>query len=88
MYRRHEISGTTKRRSHTTYLLKMWVMTKRIKGREYLYLYKTVWREGRAKSIFVKYLGLKERLDTNKIKEIIEKVEKEENETQNKKRER
>lgn len=37
----------------------MWVMTKRLKGKEYLYLYKTKWVKGRPKSIFIRYLGPK-----------------------------
>lgn len=37
----------------------MWVMTKRLKGREYLYLYKSKWVAGKPKNVFVRYLGPK-----------------------------
>lgn len=54
----------------------MWVMTKKIKGREYLYLYKTVWRDGRPKSQYVKYLGGKNRYSEDLLKNIIQSEEK------------
>lgn len=40
----------------------MWVMKKKIKGKEYLYLYKSKWIDGKPVSIFVKYLGPKDKV--------------------------
>ncbi|MFH1721694.1 MAG: hypothetical protein ABH950_03705 [Candidatus Altiarchaeota archaeon] len=55
------------------YLL-MWVMNKKLKGREYLYLYKTKWVKGKPKSKFVRYIGPKKSV----TKTFIDKCKKEE----------
>ena len=54
----------------------MWVMVKKIKGREYLYLYKSVWRGGKPRNQFIRYLGPKQTLSKEKIKAIIDEEEK------------
>ena len=46
-------------------------MTKEIKGKEYLYLYKSVWEKGRPRNKFIKYLGPKEKYSKKEIKKII-----------------
>ncbi|MFH1835655.1 MAG: hypothetical protein ABH851_05660 [Methanobacteriota archaeon] len=50
----------------------MWIMTKTIKGREYLYLYKSVWERGRPRNKFVRYLGPAVKYTDREIKKIIE----------------
>ena len=54
----------------------MWVMVKKIKGREYLYLYKSVWRGGKPRNQFIRYLGPKQKISEEAIKKLI-KEEKE-----------
>lgn len=50
----------------------MWVMTKTLKGREYLYLYKSVWERGRPRNKFIKYLGPKDQYTGRQIKKLIQ----------------
>ena len=47
-------------------------MRKKIKGREYLYLYKCVWRDGRSRNVFVRYLGPASRYTDSEIKRAAE----------------
>lgn len=53
----------------------MWIMTKTVKGRDYMYLYKTVWEGGKPKSKFVRYLGSKDILTKPELKKIIKEAE-------------
>ena len=57
----------------------MWVMTKTLKGREYLYLYKSVWERGRPRNKFIKYLGPKESISEREVKRIIKEEKEKEN---------
>ena len=50
----------------------MFVMKKTIKGREYLYLYKCVWRNGRSRNVFVRYLGPADRYTDSEIRGVLE----------------
>ena len=50
-------------------------MRKNIKGREYLYLYKSVWRDGRSRNVFIRYLGPAERLTEPEIRRVIKDEE-------------
>ncbi|MFC2154342.1 hypothetical protein ACFLRC_02530 [Candidatus Altiarchaeota archaeon] len=52
------------------------MMTKKIKGRDYLYLYKTKWVNGKPKSKFVRYLGPKDSVDDEHIQKYIREEEK------------
>jgi hypothetical protein len=54
----------------------MWAMTKKIKGQHYVYAYRTEWKNGRPKSIYVEYLGPKDQLTDQEIKEKIKALEK------------
>jgi hypothetical protein len=53
----------------------MWVMVKKIKGREYVYLYRSVWRDGRPRNQFIRYLGPKDTLSEQEVKRIIKAEE-------------
>lgn len=50
----------------------MFVMKKKIKGREYLYLYKCVWRDGRSRNVFVRYLGPANHYTDSEIRGVLE----------------
>jgi len=52
-------------------------MTKKIKGREYLYAYETKWVSGRPRNIYVDYLGPKEALTGRQVAEKIKELEEE-----------
>lgn len=53
----------------------MWVMEKKIKGREYLYLYKSVWENGKPRNKFVRYIGPKEKIPTEEVKRMVKESE-------------
>ena len=53
----------------------MWVMTKKIKGREYLYLYKSKWENGKPRNKFIKYLGAKNQYTDKKLTKIVREEE-------------
>lgn len=53
----------------------VWVMKKQIKGKNYLYLYKTKWVNGKPKSVFIKYLGSANNLTDANIKKAKEEAE-------------
>ncbi|MFH0860208.1 MAG: hypothetical protein V1921_03310 [Candidatus Altiarchaeota archaeon] len=46
-------------------------MTKTIRGREYLYLYKTSWVAGRPKSEYVRYLGPKAGFTEDELRSVL-----------------
>jgi len=56
----------------------MWVMKKKIRGRTYLYLYKSVWESGRPRNKFIRYIGPEESISEQAVKKIISEEKKKE----------
>lgn len=53
----------------------MWVMKKKIKGNVYLYLYKSLWINGKPVSKYVRYLGPKDKVNKARLGLIIAEEE-------------
>ena len=55
----------------------MWIMKKKIRGKNYLYLYKSEWRNKKQISKFVRYIGPEDKYTEGQLDKVIEEVKKE-----------